>query len=232
MDRKHTRALAAPNAGQRAAREILLFILCFFAVWTVRATYLYAIDEAIEPAALRTVYSVAVKLLLWAAPACGFAWWIRRTSPIHYLGLSVMPAARQWALYLVVTGTFLAAIAGFLIITGGKRFSLAGLSLTLPGLLSALVAPVIEELLFRGVFLRELADLLPRWSANLLTSLLFAGIHLPFWLSHGSAQTALPQAGGVFIFSLLAGWLYLRSSSLWPSSLAHIANNLVASLLI
>lgn len=232
MDSRHTRALTASNAAQRAAREILIFVLCFFVVWTVRATYLYAIDEAIESEALRTVYSVAVKLLLWAAPACGFAWWVRRTSPIRYLGLSVMPAARQWALYLVVIGTFLAAIVGFETITGGKRLSLAGLSLTLPGLLSALVAPVTEELLFRGVFLRELAALLPRWGANLLTSLLFAGIHLPFWLSHGSAYTALMQAGGVFIFSLLAGWLYLRSLSLWPSSLAHVANNLVASLLV
>lgn len=217
---------------QRSTREILLFILCFFVVWTVRATCLYAIDDAIASDALRTIYSVAMKLVLWAAPACGFAWWVRHTSPIRYLRLSVMPPARQWALYVVVIGTFLAAIVGFETITGGKRLALAGLSPALPGLLSAIVVPVTEELLFRGVFLRELADLLPRWGANLLTSLLFAGIHLPFWLSHGSAQTALLQAGGVFIFSLLAGWLYLRSASLWPSALAHIANNLVASLLV
>lgn len=218
---------------QRSAREILLFILCFFAVWTVRATCLYAIDDAIASDALRIVYSVAVKLLLWAAPACGFAWWVRHTSPIRYLGLSVMPPTRQWIRYLVVIGLFLSALVAFQAFMSGQRLALTGMSamISLPGLLSAILSPVIEELLFRGLFLKELAGLLPRWGANLLTSLLFAGIHLPFWLSHGSAQTALLQAGGVFIFGLLAGWLYLRSASLWPSALAHIANNWIAALL-
>jgi membrane protease YdiL (CAAX protease family) len=66
----------------------------------------------------------------------------------------------------------------------------------------------------------------------LLTSLLFVAIHLPFWLSHGGlSATMLTNTGGVFAFSLLAGWLYLDSSSIWPSTLAHIANNCVAALL-
>jgi membrane protease YdiL (CAAX protease family) len=67
----------------------------------------------------------------------------------------------------------------------------------------------------------------------LLTSLLFVAIHLPFWLSHGGLSGALlTNAGGVFIFSLLAGWLYLDSSSIWPPTLAHIANNCLAIVLI
>ncbi len=222
------------NATRRSTNELILFIACFFAVWTVRATYLYAIDDAIASEGLRTVYSVTVKLLLWAAPACGFAYWVRRASPLRYLGLSVMSSARQWALYLVVIAAFLGAMVGFETVAGGKGLSLAGLSLriTLPGLLAAVVAPVIEELLFRGLFLKELAGLLPRWGANLLTALLFAAIHLPFWLSHGGLSSAVgARAAGVFIFGLLAGWLYLRSSSIWPSSVAHIANNCIAALL-
>ncbi len=220
---------------QHSAREILLFILCFFAVWTVRATYLYAIDDTIASDALRTVYSVAVKLLLWAAPACGFAYWVRRASPCRYLGLSAMSTARQWIRYLAIIGLFLSALVVFQAFTDGKRLALAGIQtmITLPALLSAILSPVIEELLFRGLFLKELAGLLPRWAANLLTSLLFAGIHLPFWLSHGGVNVAmLTNTGGVFIFGLFAGWLYLRSASIWPSSLAHIANNWIAALLV
>ncbi len=202
----------------------------------MRATYLYTIDDAIASDALRTVYSITMKLILWAAPACGFAYWVRRAAPCRYLGLSAMPTARQWIRYLVVIGLFLSALVVFQAFTSGKRLGLAGLStmITLPGLLSAILPPVIEELLFRGLFLKELAGLLPRSAANLLTSLLFAGIHLPFWLSHdGVNATMLTNTGGVFIFGLFAGWLYLRSSaSLWPSSLAHIANNWIAALLI
>ncbi len=222
------------NTTRRPAREFLLFIAGFFAIWTVRATALYVVDDAIASDALRAIYSIAVKLLLWAAPACGFAYWVRRASPCRYLGLSAMPSARQWALYLAVIGAFLGAMVGFEAITGGNKLSLAGISLavTLPGLLSTIVSPVVEEVLFRGLFLKELTELVPRWTANLLTSLLFAAIHLPFWLSHGGLSAAVAaRAAGVLIFSLLAGWLYVRSSSIWPSSVAHIANNCVAMLL-
>ena len=117
---------------------------------------------------------------------------------------------------------------------GGKTPSLAGSSVIImvSGLLTFVVSPFLEELLFRGLLLHELAELMPRWVANLLTSLLFAGIHLPFWLSHGGISGALlTNTAGVFIFSLLAGWLYLDSSSIWPPTVAHIANNCIAALL-
>ena len=146
-----------------------------------------------------------------------------------------MPSTGKWIKYLVVIGLFLGAQAAFETIVGGKTLSPAGIAIfiTLPGVLSLVVAPLLEELLFRGLLLHELAELLPRWGANLLTSLLFAGIHLPFWLAHGGVSGALmANTAGVFIFSLLAGWLYLDSSSIWPPTLAHITNNCIAALLI
>ena len=145
-----------------------------------------------------------------------------------------MPSARRWLKYLVVIGLFLGAQIAVATIVGGKTLTLThiSVSITLAGVLSFVVSPFLEELLFRGLLLHELAELLPRWVANLLTSLLFAGIHLPFWLSHGGMSEAmLTNTAGVFIFSLLAGWLYLDNSSIWPSTLAHIANNCVAALL-
>jgi membrane protease YdiL (CAAX protease family) len=218
---------------RRSAVELLLFVACFFAIWSVRATFLYAIDASIAPDSLRTVYSVTVKLILWILPAFGYVCWVRHASPFRYLGLSVMPSARKWLKYLVVIGLFLSAQVAFQSIVGGNAPSLAGISITLSGILSFVVSPFLEELLFRGLLLHELAALLPRWGATLLTSLLFAGIHLPFWLSHGGMSGALlVNTAGVFIFSLLAGWLYLDSSSIWPPTVAHIANNCVAALLI
>jgi membrane protease YdiL (CAAX protease family) len=217
-----------------SARKLLLFVVCLFAIWSVRATLLYAIDESIAPEGLRTVYSVTVKLILWTLPAFGYVHWVRRAPPIRYLGISVMPSARKWLKYLVVIGLFLGAQVVFETVAGGKVPSLAGISvsITLPGVLSLVVAPFLEELLFRGLLLHELAELMPRWVANLLSSLLFAGIHLPFWLSHGGVSGALlANTAGVFVFSLLAGWLYLDSSSIWPPTVAHIANNCVAALL-
>ena len=225
---------AMPTRKRRSAAELLLFIICLFAVWSVRATLLYEIDASIEPDSLRTVYAVSVKLILWVLPAFGYVYWVRHASPFRYLGISVMPSARKWIKYLVVIGLFLGAQVAFETIVGGKTLSLAGISISiaLSGMLAFIVAPFLEELLFRGLLLRELAELMPRWAANLLTSLLFTGIHLPFWLSHSGISGALVvNTAGVFIFSLLAGWLYLDSSSIWPPTVAHIANNCVAALL-
>ena len=81
--------------------------------------------------------------------------------------------------------------------------------------------------------MKEFLTLLPTSLAILLTSLLFVGVHLPYWLSHGGPTPAmLTNAIGVFVFSLLACWLYAKSASIWPPTLAHIANNLLSSLLV
>ena len=68
---------------RHSAVDLLLFIVCLFAIWSVRATFLYAIDESIAPEGLRTVYSVTVKLILWGLPAFGYAYWVRRAPPLR-----------------------------------------------------------------------------------------------------------------------------------------------------
>jgi membrane protease YdiL (CAAX protease family) len=217
-----------------SVKGIGLFITGFFVVWSIRAIYLYSIDETIASPVLRAIYSNTVKLLLWDVSAFGFVYWVRHASPFHYLGLSHMPTARQWLSYLCIIGLFLGAIIGFEVFIGISALSLGAISVavTIPNILSYLVSPTIEEILFRGLFLKELASLMPHWCANLVTSLLFAGIHLPYWLSHGGlSETVIANTVGVLIFSLVAGWLYLRSTSLWPSVVAHIANNYVVALL-
>lgn len=219
---------------RRAAIEMFLFLLCLFGVWSLRATFFYAIDESILSDSGRIVYSTLVKLGLWIVPAFGFVVWVRHAEPFQYLGLSVMPSIRQWALYLVVIGVYLGTIIGFETVVGQKILSFAvSFQFTIANALFSFASPFIEEILFRGLILKELSRLLPKWGANLLTSLLFVGIHLPFWLSHGGVtQAMVANSVGVFIFSLVAGWLYQRSASVWPPTLAHIANNFISGLLI
>jgi hypothetical protein len=45
-----------------------VFLVCFFAAWTLRATVLYRIDETLHPDVVRPLYSLAVKALLWVLP--------------------------------------------------------------------------------------------------------------------------------------------------------------------
>ena len=79
------------------------------------------------------------------------------------------------------------------------------------------IAPVCEEMLFRGIILRGFLAHYSAITAILLSSLLFSLIHMNWF-----------QIPFTFVFGLFLGWLYFRSRSLWPSILAHMAQNMAA----
>jgi uncharacterized protein len=184
---------------------------------------------------LRLLYSNLVKFTLWVIPAVGFVFSARRARSVRYLGISVSPTNRHWILCLTVTILFLCGVIGLETSVGRKTLSFSGLhfSTTVVGLLFFFVSPLMEEILFRGLVTKEFLVILPSWGANLVASLLFVGVHLPYWLSHGGVTEVMASnAIGVFVFSLLAGWLYTQSGTIWPSVVAHVANNFVAALLV
>lgn len=75
----------------------------------------------------------------------------------------------------------------------------------------ALIAPVVEELFFRGIVVN-------RWSIkwNLSKALIFSSIF--FAIAHNDLFGALS-------FSLIAGLFYLNARSLWLPVILHILNN-------
>jgi uncharacterized protein len=89
--------------------------------------------------------------------------------------------------------------------------------LALSLLLLAVLAPLVEELVFRGLLYGWLAG---RWGKNvgwIVSSLAFAAAHAE------PAHIIL-----VFPLGLLFGWLRQRTDSLLPSLVAHVANNSLA----
>ena len=226
-----------PNTNRnRAYLQLAVFILGFFAVWTVRATYGYAVDESFTSPGARVAYSTTVKFLLWVVPAYVFVRWVRGQRPLDYLGVTRMPSLRQWAWCLAVLGCFLAALTvSETTILDRKHFEWARVAAnaTAPGLTLAIAVPLFEEILFRGLFTNEIRRFRGPGMAAVLTALLFAAVHLPNWTwRYGLSGALLANAAGVFVFGLVAAWLYLRTSSIWPPTIAHIANNLLASLLV
>ena len=85
------------------------------------------------------------------------------------------------------------------------------------------VGPLVEETLFRGVFLGALSRHMSSAFAITTSAVLFAMVHLPDL--HGAAY-ALPN---LFLLGWVCGWLRVRSGSIWPAVLAHGANNLIAA---
>lgn len=84
-----------------------------------------------------------------------------------------------------------------------------------------LLAPVCEELVFRGAVLRALLRWTPRhWTAIAISALLFALVH--------ANPAQMPHA---FVIGLLLGWLYYRTDSVVPGVVYHWVNNSVAYVL-
>ena len=85
-----------------------------------------------------------------------------------------------------------------------------------------LLAPIAEELIFRGAVLKKLLAWKPqhRWLMIILSALLFALAHM------NPAQFIHP-----FLIGLLLGWMYERTGSIIPGIAYHWANNSVAFLL-
>ncbi|MDE6181451.1 MAG: CPBP family intramembrane metalloprotease [Phocaeicola sp.] len=98
-----------------------------------------------------------------------------------------------------------------------------GMSRNLFGILSiAIMAPLVEELLFRGAIEGHLlkSGKSPR-NAILLSSLIFGIIHI------NPAQ--VPFA---FCIGLVFGWLYYRTGSVVPGMIGHFLNNAIATVIM
>ena len=96
--------------------------------------------------------------------------------------------------------------------------------------LFALVVPVLEEMIFRVVLFRALAQHMSGLAAACLSVAVFAAIHVQYTLAGGAV--ALLMTTEVTLLGAVLMWLYLKSGSIWPSIALHATNNGFAILLL
>jgi membrane protease YdiL (CAAX protease family) len=80
----------------------------------------------------------------------------------------------------------------------------------------AVIAPVIEELIFRGLILHGLRKNYHATTAVLVSALLFSLFHLNPW-----------QMPATFVLGVILGWLMIRTNSILLAILGHSLNNLI-----
>jgi membrane protease YdiL (CAAX protease family) len=80
-------------------------------------------------------------------------------------------------------------------------------------------APIIEEILFRGIIMHGLMRNYRSWYAILLSGILFSVYHLNPW-----------QMTYTFFLGLLLGWIMVKTRSLPFAILVHALNNLLVLL--
>jgi membrane protease YdiL (CAAX protease family) len=172
------------------------------------------------------IYGFAILLVL------GAPWLVKkRKTTREELGLQRLPSWKDILLtpagmvvYLILTTlvTMLATAfltfvdynqaqeTGFKTIASQPEYILAFISLVI-------VAPVAEEILFRGYLLGKLRKYAPLWLSILITSALFGFVHFQWNVGID-----------VFVLSIVLCLLRVVSGSLWPSILLHMLKNGVA----
>jgi membrane protease YdiL (CAAX protease family)/ferredoxin len=96
-------------------------------------------------------------------------------------------------------------------------FGGGGMGLALSIVLVALVAPLVEEMAFRGVVLPVLGSRWSLWPAVVGTAVVYAAYHFSLWLF---APT--------LVLGIALGWLAWSRRALWPAILLHVLYNAAA----
>lgn len=184
---------------------------------------------------------VVLTVVTIAAAAAVMVALVRRTWPVQWtradvpgFGL-VAPARRSAFAVAVLLGVALLLLNGVItrLLSQGHpihqdvsmlaRQVPLGLRVLL-ALLVVCVAPMVEELVFRGVLLSGLASRMRVGWAIVASAVAFGCIHLP---DFGFAWYPIP---GLILLGLVLAWLRVRTRSLWPSITLHATNNLVAAI--
>lgn len=138
--------------------------------------------------------------------------------------------SRPWAILfwcvLAAIGIIIPATAFLELLSELPNWIESGMAelIRLPGsyFVVCILAPLAEEVVFRGAILRALLAWKPdrEWGMIAISALLFSAIHM------NPAQ--MPHA---FIVGLLLGWLYSRTGSIVPGVVFHCVNNTIAYLM-
>jgi membrane protease YdiL (CAAX protease family) len=184
-------------------------------------------DKASDAAILATQALFDVFLI---AIAIGMAsgWRFNLRQALGRLGLrGFQPSAFGW-MFAVLGTYYVGAIAFSAIVLQPKQEDIGKeLGVCNPGIAIAIfavmaivvLAPVAEEIFFRGFFFAGLRKRWSLWPSALLSGAIFGLVHAPT-----GPTAAIPLAGlGVGL-----AWLYNKTGSIYPSMLAHFLNNAIA----
>lgn len=195
-----------------------LFIVFLLAPWGISgAAEEFLISLLFYGAALAGVWFFSLRKYGASWRTLGF----RRTTLTHMLLLAPMAVALSWGFDISYTYA-LELFEAEAFIPKQEAIEEAFEESTFKPLLYIdinVLAPVSEEILFRGFILAGLAFTLGRVSGALISSVLFSAVHIDI--------DVMPP---IFVFSMLLAWLYIRTGSIWPPIAAHALNNMIATM--
>ena len=221
------RSIGIPEAGFRPL-TVLWGILVLIGLLTVETVVVAGFDPKLESlgAKLAVQGFLAVTLI---AVALGFAGWRRSPrSALNGLGVrGFAGSALGLAAVAYIAYIVFAAVYSLLVqpeqedLTKDLGFDDGGVGPIIAGFLIVALAPLSEEIFFRGFMYGGLRRRLPVWGAAAISGLVFGLLHYTGPDSIG----VVPQLA---VLGVLLAWLYERTGSLWPPIMLHVVNNGIA----
>ncbi|MBW9154627.1 CPBP family intramembrane metalloprotease (plasmid) [Clostridium estertheticum] len=90
--------------------------------------------------------------------------------------------------------------------------------------INGLIVGMLEEIPFRGFILQKLMKNMGFIKANIVTTMLFALVHVPDWIFSNS--NILSSLKSVLILGFILGYLFKESDSLWVPIICHSVFNI------
>ena len=216
----------SPGTPRRIA-PFLIYLVVFFAAWSglwVWAAYPWAVRRFGDGSLAFALITVAFRVTIWVAPVFWYLRKVDRVEPFEYLRL------RQHWRRGVVVGVLFSAVNFALT---AWRFGLPHLDhayVTWNSILNAsILVGFFEEVPFRGFMLQKLEEKSKFWTAAVISSVLFVGIHLPGWVLLGRLSAA--NVAFIFAFGMVMAVLFRYTRSLWASIVAHSLNDCISVVL-
>lgn len=173
---------------------------------------------------------VALIVLIQNVALVGFVWWRGRTDIV--IGWRIDRLAVVYTLVgvplLFAVNVIIGAIFALLDLRQNQvaSYPLQAGDVTgqlLFGFAAAVIAPLGEEIVFRGYWLQRLQGWWGSTIAIVASSLLFAVAHS--WSATEGAGVLVTQT---LVMGVVLAWLRVASGSIWPAVFAHAANNALA----
>jgi membrane protease YdiL (CAAX protease family) len=235
---------APPQAADRLRWRDLLPVIAFtvlgiilvFAVLVALARS----NRAFYRANLETI-SLSATLVVYLAVGAGLAVALRRLrSPLAFLGLRwptpldlglTLLLLIPWYLGIIIVSAVSAVLFnGGRIVPSNSRLIFVqrpgGIGLLLLALLvTAVAAPICEEVFFRGMLFRLLRTRVPLWAAVLLSAIAFG-------LAHASPAVSAALLPTFMYMGIVLAVVYVRTGWLTNTILLHSLSNAIATVVV
>jgi membrane protease YdiL (CAAX protease family) len=219
-----------------SGRDVFLAFFCGALLSALLSTplfiYVLWVDVGLSTSAQLGLFSI---IIYGSFALCGWFFALRRRrASKEDVGLVKV---RGWTLLMMFPLTFAVMMINAVIVlavsalssdvpTAREQILGQETSVEVPDLLwlilaGAVLAPIVEEFLFRGLLYRYLRNKRSRAFAVVLTAALFAIAHL--------VPTLVPS---LFVFGMFLAWVVERYGSLYPAMALHSLNNLTSILVV